>query len=184
MSVFTQPFAGTYVADPAHSSFVFTVRHMKVASFSARFDDVDIRVVAEGWGVSMQGAARVESVSIKSPPEFREHVVFGEEFFDAGNHPEVTFRSDDVRLGEDGTVAVRGELTISGVTRPFEASGTYQPPVEDPYEAIRTAVELEATVDRRDWGMNWQMPRPNNGGDVLGYEVRLSMNVEFIKEDE
>jgi polyisoprenoid-binding protein YceI len=40
MSVSTQPFAGTYVADPAHSSFVFTVRHMKVASFSARFDDV------------------------------------------------------------------------------------------------------------------------------------------------
>jgi polyisoprenoid-binding protein YceI len=56
--------------------------------------------------------------------------------------------------------------------------------VEDPYRSIRTAVELDATIDRRDWGMNWQMPLPNNGGDVLGYEVQHSMKVEFIKEDE
>ena len=78
---------------------------------------------------------------------------------------------------------MRGELTIRGVTRPFVATGTYQPPVEDPYGSIRTAVELDATVDRRDRGMDWQMLLPD-GGDVLGYDVRLSMNVEFIKESE
>ena len=183
MSVTTQPFTGTFVADPAHSSFVFTVKHMKVASFSARFGEVEARVVADERRVRFEGAARVESVSIKNPPEFREHVVYGGEFFDARNHPEVNFRSDDVRLGDDGTVAVRGELTIRGVTRPFVATGTYQPPVEDPYGSIRTAVELDATVDRRDWGMDWQMLLPD-GGDVLGYDVRLSMNVEFIKESE
>ncbi len=183
MSVSTQPFTGTFVADPAHSSFVFTVKHMKVASFSAWFDDVDARVVADERGIRLEGAARVESVSIKIPPEFREHVVYGDDFFDAGNHPEVTFRSDDVRLGEDGTVSVRGELTIRGITKPFVAAGTYQPPVEDPYGSIRTAVELNTTVDRRDWGMNWQAPLPK-GGDVLGYDVQLSMNVEFIKESE
>lgn len=183
MSVSTQPFTGTFVADPAHSSFVFTVKHMRVASFSARFDDVEARVVADERGVRLEGAARVESVSIKTPPEFREHVVYGDEFFDARNHPEVTFRSDDVRLNDDGTVSVRGELTIRGVTKPFVAAGTYQPLVEDPYGSIRTAVELVATVDRRDWDMDWQMPLPD-GGDVLGYDVRLSMNVEFIKEGE
>lgn len=181
MSVSTQPFTGTFVADPAHSSFVFTVKHMKVASFSARFDDVDVRVVADERGIRLEGAARVESVSIKDPPEFREHVVYGDEFFEAGNHPEITFRSDDVQLGEDGTVSIRGELTIRGITKPFTAAGTYQPPVEDPYGSIRTAVAVDTTVDRRDWGMNWQELMPK-GGDVLGYDVQLSMNVEFIKE--
>lgn len=179
----TQPFAGTFAADPAHSSFVFTVKHMRVASFSARFDDVDARVVADERGIRLEGAARVESVSIRNPPEFRERVVYGADFFDAGNHPELTFRSDDVRLGDDGTVSVRGELTIRGVTNPFAAAGTYQPLVEDPFGSIRTAVGLNATVDRRDWGMNWQLPLPD-GGDVLGYDVQLSMNVEFIKESE
>ncbi len=183
MSVSTQPFTGTFVADPAHSSFVFTVKHMKVASFSARFDDIDARVVADERGVRLEGAIRVESVSIKSPPEFREHVVYGAEFFDGGNHPEITFRSDDVRLGDDGTATVRGELTIKGITKPFVAVGTYQPLVEDPYGSIRTAVEFDATVDRRDWDMNWQAPLPK-GGDVLGYDVQLNVRVELIKESD
>ncbi len=181
MSVSTQPFAGTFVADPAHSSFGFSVKHMKVASFSARFEDVDARFVADERGIRLEGAVRVESVSIKNPPEFREHVVYGSDFFDARNHPEITFRSSRVELGEDGSVHVEGELTIKGITKPVTATGTYQPPVEDPFGSVRTALELAATVDRRDWNMDWQMPLPG-GGNVLGYDVRLSAHIEFIKE--
>src|SRR5918998_149813 len=136
MSVSTQPFAGTFVADPVHSSFGFSVKHMKVASFSARFDDVDARFVADERGV------RVESVSIKNPPEFREHVVYGGDFFDARNHPEIAFRSSWVELGEDGSVRVEGELSIKGITKPVIATGTYQPLVEDPFSSVRTALEL------------------------------------------
>lgn len=181
MSISTQPFTGTFVADPAHSSFGFVVKHMKVASFSARFDDVDARVVADERDIRLEGAARVESVSIKNPPEFREHVVYGADFFDAGNHPEIAFRSSRVELGEDGSVRVEGELTIKGITKPVTATGTYQPPVEDPFGSVRTALELATTVDRRDWNMDWQMPLPG-GGDVVGYDVRLSAHIEFIKE--
>ncbi len=181
MSVSTQPFTGTFVADPAHSSFGFSVKHMQVVSFSAQFDDVDARFVADERGIRLEGAVRVESVSIKNPPEFREHVVYGGDFFDAGKHPEITFRSSRVELGEDGSVHVEGELTIKGITKPVTATGTYQPPVEDPFGSVRTALELAATVDRRDWNMDWQMPLPG-GGNVLGYDVRLSAHIEFIKE--
>ena len=181
MSISTQPFTGTFVADPAHSSFGFSVKHMKVASFSARFDDVDARVVADERDIRLEGAARVESVSIKNPPEFREHVVYGADFFDAGNHPEIAFRSSRVELGEDGSARVEGELTIKGIAKPVTATGTYQPPVEDPFGSVRTALELAATVDRRDWNMDWQMPLPG-GGNVLGYDVRLSAHLELIKE--
>lgn len=181
MSVSTQPFTGTFVADPAHSSFGFSVKHMKVASFSARFDDVDARVVADEWGIRLEGAVCVESVSIKNPPEFREHVVYGGDFFDAGNHPEITFRSSRVELGEDGSVRVEGKMTIKGIAKPVMATGTYQPLVEDPFGSVRTALELAATVDRRDWNMDWQMPLPG-GGNMLGYDVRLSAHIELIKE--
>jgi polyisoprenoid-binding protein YceI len=181
MSVSTQPFTGTFVADPAHSSFGFSVKHMKVASFSARFDGVDARFVADERGIRLEGAVRVESVSIKNPPEFREHVVYGSDFFDTRNHPEITFRSSRVELGEDGSVRVEGELSIKGITKLVTATGTYQPLVEDPFGSVRTALELAATVDRRDWNMDWQMPLPG-GGNVLGYDVRLSAHIELIKE--
>lgn len=181
MTVATQPFTGTFVADPAHSSFQFAVKHMKVTTFRATFDDVDARVIADAQGIRLRGTARVESVSIKSPPEFREHVVNSGEFFDARNHPEITFAADDMVFDQDGTVAVNGMLTIKGITKPFTASGTYQPLVEDPYGSVRSAIELSATVDRRHWDISWQAPLPK-GGDVLGYEVALSAHVELVKE--
>ena len=181
MPVATQPFAGTFIADPNHSSFMFAVRHMKVSTFRAGFGDVEARLVGDDTGVSLEGRARAESISIGNPPEFREHVLNGEEFFDAGNHPEIVFRSTSVELGEDGRARVDGELEIKGISRPLSAVGSYEPPVEDPYGLKRTALELKATVDRRDWGMGWQMPLPN-GGDVLGYEVELTVQLELISE--
>lgn len=181
MSVATQPLTGTFVADPVHSSFQFAVRHMKISTYRASFDDVSARIVADQQGIRLDVTVPVESISIKNPPEFRAHVVHGADFFDAGNHPEITFRSEDVELHDDGTVTVRGELTIKGITRPVVATGTYQPVVEDPFGSIRTGVELTATVDRREWSMGWQAPLPG-GGDALGYEVTLSVQAELVKQ--
>ncbi|MGH3768663.1 MAG: YceI family protein [Pseudonocardiaceae bacterium] len=181
MSVVTQPLTGTFVADPVHSSFQFAVKHMKIATYRASFDNVQARVVADEQGIRLDVTAPVDSISIKYPPEFREHVVNGADFFDAGNHPTITFSAGDVRLENDNTVTVRGELTIKGIARPVVATGTYQPLTEDPFGSMRTAVELTATVDRRDWDMGWQAPLPG-GGDALGYQVELSVHAELIKE--
>jgi len=182
VAVATQPFTGTHVADPHHSSFLFAIRHMKVSTFRATFRDVEARLVGDDSGLSLEGRARAESVSIGDPPEFREHVVHSEDFFDAGNHPEIVFRSSRVELADDGSATVEGELEIKGISRPVTATGSYRPPVEDPHGSLRSAIELGATVDRRAWDMNWQMPLPN-GGDVLGWEVELTVHLELIRED-
>lgn len=182
MSTTTQPLAGTFAVDPVHSSFYFEVTHMGVGTFRASFDDVDARVVADDQGVRFEGAARVESISIRQPQEFRDHVVYGADFFDANRHPEIAFSSDDVLLSDDGTARVTGQLTIRGITKPFTSTGTYRPSVEDPYGNLRAGIELTATVDRRDWGMDWQAPLPK-GGDALGYAVQLHTHVELVKQN-
>ncbi len=181
MTVATQPFAGTFVADPDHSSFLFAVKHMKVSTFRATFADVEARLEADDSQLSLEGRARVESISISNPPEFREHVVNGEDFFDAANHPAIVFRSSRVELTEEGIATVEGDLEIKGISKPVVATGSYEPPVEDPYGSVRTAIELSATVDRREWSMGWQMPLPK-GGDVLGYEVELTIHLELIRQ--
>ena len=181
MTVATQQFAGTFVADPDHSSFLFAVKHMKVSTFRATFADVEARLVGDDSQLSLEGRARVESVSISNPPEFREHVVNGEDFFDAANHPEVVFRSTSVAITDDGAVSADGELEIKGISRAVTATGAYKPPVKDPFGATRTAIELRTVVDRRDWDMNWQMPLPA-GGEALGYEVELTVHLELIKQ--
>jgi polyisoprenoid-binding protein YceI len=178
----TQPFTGTFELDSDHSSVQFAVRHMKVSIFRASFADIDGRLVADGLEIRLEGNARADSVSITSPPEFREHVVRSADFFHAGEYPELSFRSSEVDLREDGRATVTGELTVRGISRSVTATGSYRPPVEDPYGSFRAALELRAAVDRRAWEMDWQMPLPD-GSDVLGWEVEITAHLELIRAD-
>ncbi|HEY7537869.1 MAG TPA: YceI family protein [Gaiellaceae bacterium] len=174
-----RPFVGTYDLDPVHSSFHFAVTHI-VSTFRASFGDVDGRLVAEEGTITLTASARVESLSIVDPPEFREHVVRGADFFQADDYPELTFRSTEIELRDDGSTTVTGDLTIRGVTRRVSAEGTYRAPIEDPFGGERAGLELRTTVDRRAWDLSWQTPLPD-GGDALGWEVELTGHLELVK---
>jgi polyisoprenoid-binding protein YceI len=180
MTLSTQALVGSFAADPIHSTFQFTVRHMGVGRFSASFDDFDATVVSDEQGVRVEGSVRVESVSIKQP-DFRAHVVQGADFFDGSNYPELSFRSTKVVLNDDGTAQIDGELTIKGITKPFSATGTHLPVTEDAFGGLRAGVDFEAVVDRRDWNFGWQAPLPK-GGDAVGWQVTLTAHVELVKQ--
>jgi polyisoprenoid-binding protein YceI len=180
MSVITNPFVGSFEAD-RHSSVVFGIRHMQIATFRGSFGDVEARLEGDESGVRLEGSAQIESISIGEPPEFREHVVQSADFFDAGTHPVIRFRSEHVDLRPDGTLTVEGDLTIRDVTRSLQATGTYAQPVEDPFGSERVALELFATIDRRDWGITWQTPLPN-GLDALGWDVDVTIQLELVKQ--
>src|SRR5919202_1562418 len=155
MSSTTTPLAGTYTVDPVHSSFGFAVRYQGVSLFRGTLDEVTA-TLSDG---RLEGAAKVESISIRTPEQFRAHVLSGE-FFDAANHPEVRFVSDELDLREDGSAKVTGELTIKGITKPVVATGTWTAPAADAFGNTRGHLTLEAVIDRTEWDMNWNMPLP------------------------
>jgi polyisoprenoid-binding protein YceI len=165
-----RPFSGTYLSDPVHSSFGFSVRYSGLSSYRGTLDDVQASLTADEGGIALAGTAQAESISIQNPPQFRTHVL-GPEFFDAQNHPTVSFRSTAVELSDDGTARVEGELTIAGRTNPVVATGTWAEP-----RPGSAGFELEATFDRRDFGMDWQMELPG-GGIALDYEVTLEVEL-------
>jgi polyisoprenoid-binding protein YceI len=174
----TIPFTGSFTADRDHSSFQAQLRHMGVGSFRTGFTDVEARLENGPGGARLSGRARVASITIMRPPEFRAHVVEGEDFF-AGH--DLAFESRRLEFSDDGTVAAEGVLTMRGVERPITASGTYLGPVEDIYNGHRAALDLEAEIDRRDWGMTFQAKLPR-GGDVLSWNVRLSVHLELVAD--
>src|SRR3954451_24076472 len=126
-SIATQPFSGTFHAQPQPSSFGFAVRHTGVFWFRGSLSDVAATLRGDGDSLALEGAAQVDSVSVVEPAAMRASVL-GPEFFDAERHPEITFRSTAVRLAEDGRADVDGDLPIRGVTRPVAASGRYVAP--------------------------------------------------------
>jgi polyisoprenoid-binding protein YceI len=165
--------AGTYGLDPVHSTFGFAVTHNGVSKFRGHFEKVDAKLED---GVLL-GTAQVDSVKT-SIEQLRDHLL-SEEFFNASQTPTITFRSSDVRIAEDGTVEIDGELTMRGVTRPVTATGSIASAIGLSGAEV-VGLDLEATIDRRDWGLNWQAPLPN-GGDALAWEVTLEIHLELAR---
>ena len=174
MATAVQPFLGTYAADGVHSWFDFSVL-FSGSRYRGRFGDVSAVLSTRDGELSLAGAAWVESISIAEPAHFRERVL-GPEFFDAADHPDVAFRSEAIRLDEEGTLLVEGELIVAGVAAPVIAGGTWSGPAESIGGAIRAGLELETVVDRRDFGFDWQMEVPT-GDEVLGWDVTVEVGL-------
>ena len=113
--------------------------------------------VGEDGRATLEGVAQVASVDVKD--EDQNAHLQSPDFFDAERFPELRFAAEDIRLdGEQ--VTVDGEITIKGVTKPTTLTGTVAAPIDDPWGNERLGVELTATVDRTDFGLEWNNPLP------------------------
>jgi polyisoprenoid-binding protein YceI len=180
-TVAAQPFSGTFRARPEPSTFAFAVRHSGVFWYRGSLSDVAATLRGDGDALVLEGSARVESISVLEPPAMRDHVL-GPEFFDTERHPEITFRSTDVRLDGDGRAEVDGELTIRGATRPVSASGHYAAPRAAAFGEV-AGLQLQTTFDRRDFGFDWQMELPG-GGDAVSWDVQVEIDLLLMRDDE
>ena len=163
---------GTWVLDPVHSTIGFELPYL-AGTFRGHFTDVDAKLTAD----SLTGAARVASVDVKDE-NLAAHLQ-SPEFFDAERQPELTFASRSIeRDGE--SLKVAGELTIRGITKAVELAGTIAGPITDAFGNERVNVTLETTVDRTEFGLNWNMPLPN-GQPALQNEVKLVAELYFVQ---
>src|SRR3954454_23295644 len=134
-SLAVQPFSGTYGARPEPSTFAFSVRHSGVFRFRGSFSDVTATLRGDGDDLVLEGSARVDSISVIEPAAMRASLL-GPEFFDAERHPEVTFRSTEIHLADDGRAEVAAELTMKGIARPVSAGGRYTAPRQAPFGEV------------------------------------------------
>ena len=180
MATTSQPFVGAYTADPIHSSFGFAVQYMGVSTFRGTLDEVAATLAADENGYTLHGTAKAESISIRTPEQFRQHVLSAE-FFDAANHPDVTFRSTAVDFDADGTAVAQGELTIKGITRPAVAKGTWSAPAPDAFGNTRGHLHLETVVNRREFDFNWDAPLPG-GGSALADDITITVDIALVAQ--
>jgi polyisoprenoid-binding protein YceI len=177
MSVITTPTVASrsWVVDPVHSSVGFAVRHLGGATFRGSFDGVQ-GALADG---GLSGRVDVDTISV-SQPDLRGHLL-SPEFFDAERHGEIVFRSTAIRQDPSGDAEVEGELTLRGVTRPVRATGTVGEPFAGMTGGEVVAVELQATVDRREFGLDWQVELPG-GRLTVDWDVTISVSLELTPE--
>jgi polyisoprenoid-binding protein YceI len=172
--------AGTYVVDPVHSSVGFAVIHNGVSTFRSGFRDYEARITG-GEQPSLEGTVEVAGIDI-SEEQLKGHLL-SPDFFDAERHPQLRFNSTELSVEDDGTLHLRGELEIKGETREVQASGKFAQLGADLGGSARVGLSLEATVDRRSFGLDWNAELPG-GGEVLDYAVSIAVELELVQEAE
>jgi polyisoprenoid-binding protein YceI len=171
--------AGTWSVDPVHSSITFAVTHNGVTTFRSGFERFEAKLTG-GEEARLEGTVEVESIEIEE--EMLKGHLLSPEFFDTQRFPRLRFASSKLSVGEDGTLRVVGELEIHGETRKVEADGRFAHLGQDPYGKARVGLSISATVDRRDFGLDWQAQLPS-GGDVLDYAVTINVELELVGEE-
>ncbi len=164
--------AGTWNADPVHSTIAFAVDYM-AGTFQGTFSQFQAGT-ADG---KLSGKAEVASIQVKDP-NLEAHLQ-GPDFFDAERNPQLSFESRKVsRSGDD--LNVDGEITIKGHTEPVQIRGKVTEPFEDPFGNTRFGIKLEAKVDRTKFGVSWNNPLPS-GEPALSDEVTLIADLQLVQ---
>jgi polyisoprenoid-binding protein YceI len=169
--------AGTWNLDPVHSRVDFEVRYL-AGTFKGEFQEIGAQLTVEGERASLAGTAKVASVDVKDE-NLSAHLQ-SPDFFDAEQYPELRFSAEDIRLDGDGKVAVAGELTIKGVSKPVAVTGTVTAPIADPYGNERIGLNLTTKIDRTDFGVSWNNPLPS-GEPSLANDVTILAELQFVK---
>jgi polyisoprenoid-binding protein YceI len=170
--------AGVYNVDPTHSNVGFEVRHMGIATVRGSFHGFEGRLDASGDAAVLEGSVDVDTVDTNE--ENRDGHLKSPEFFDAAEHPQITFTSKRTEVDGDGQIRLNGEITIKGTTKPIELVGTLGEGGEDPWGNQRIGLELEGKIDRREFDLKWNQTLPN-GNLLVSNDVKLIVSVSAVK---
>jgi polyisoprenoid-binding protein YceI len=169
---------GTYAVDPSHSSVGFEVRHMGIATVRGAFRRFQGTIDASGEQPVLSGT--VEVASVDTGDEQRDGHLTAPDFFDAEQYPEITFHTTSINEAAQDKLRLSGEITIKGVTRPIELTGTAAEGGTDPWGNERVGFEVEGVIDRREFDLKWNQTLPN-GNLLVSNEVKLLVSVSAVK---
>lgn len=167
----------TYKIDPVHSQPNFEVRHMGFSIQRGSFGKATGTITLDRAAKTGSVDITIDATSIKTiDPRLDKHVQ-SEDFFNVAKYPTITFKSNKLIFDGDRVVAVEGELTMIGVTKPVTLTVDNETCGEHPInKKPMCGAQASATVKRSEWGMKYGLPR------AVGDDVRLIIPVEAYKD--
>ncbi|HEX5827791.1 MAG TPA: YceI family protein [Candidatus Limnocylindrales bacterium] len=168
--------ATTWKIDPAHTDVQFSAKHMMVTTVRGKFHEVDGTVTIDDANpAATSGSFTVKAASLNTGFEQRDVHLRSGDFFDAENHPEITFTVTGVAPKGGSDYSVTGDLTIREITKPVsfavEFLGNYQG-----FQGRRAGFRGTTKLNREDWGLTWNMAL-ETGGWLVGKEIKLEIDV-------
>ena len=173
--------AGTYNLDPAHSLVGFTVRHAMVTKVRGEFTDYEATLTIAENPSESTATGTVRTASVDTNNADRDEHVRGEDFFSVEQHPEMTFKATSFDVDANGNGTVTGDLTIRGNTKPVTFDVETFGVEEDPFGNTRIGFEARTSINRSEFGVDFQAPL-NSGGMLVSEKVGIEIEGSAIKQ--
>lgn len=168
--------------DPRHSLAQFSVKHMMLSKVRGQFAGVSGTIVDAGDDPkrsSVKAAIDVTTL-ITGDPQRDEHLR-SPDFFDAANHPTMTFESRSIS-GAREHFKVTGDLTIRGQTREVTLDVTFNGLGTNPLGQAVAGFTAVTQLNRKEFGLNWNMAL-EAGGFLVGDTATIEIELEAVRED-
>jgi polyisoprenoid-binding protein YceI len=175
----------TWNIDSVHTVAEFKVKHMAISSVKGQFAKVSgVLTLDESDLANAHVEAEIDANSIETRDAGRDTHLKSPDFLDVESFPLLTFKSTSISSVRAGELAVVGDLTIRGVTRKvsFDVEGP-TPPQKDPWGNLRVAVSATTKISRKEFGLVWNAAL-ESGGILVGDEVTISLDVQFVRASE
>ncbi len=175
----------TWAIDPAHSQVEFTVKHMMITKVRGRFAGVKGEVhLDEDDPSNSRVDVEIDAASVDTRAEDRDTHLRSEDFLDVEEYPKLRFvskRVDGAALEPGTEFEIVGDLTIRGVTREVTLDAVFGGTNMDPWGGERAAFSAETTIDRRDFGLQWNQAL-ETGGVLVGNRVKIDIEAQTVKQ--
>ena len=174
--------AETFAVDAAHSEVGFQIRHF-VSQTRGRFNEFSGMVDLDPKNLPASSVdIKIKAASIDTNQPDRDKHLRSADFFDVEKFPEITFKSKSVKPTGENTFDVLGTLTLHGVSKDVTLPVTYSGQIKDQRGNVHAGFSTAVTINRKDFGINFNQAL-DNGGVVLGEDVKVNIDLETVKKD-
>lgn len=172
----------TWKVDASHSEVGFKVKHLMITNVRGSLGQFDIEAQTQQddfENVKVNFIGQVASITTGS--EQRDGHLMGTDFFDAENHPMISFVASGMKKKSDDEFELNGDLTIRGVTKPIALNVEYSGLAKDPWGQIKAGFVIEGKINRKDFGLVWNAPT-ETGGLLVSDEVKIHSEIQMVKQ--
>lgn len=171
-----------WAIDPTHSVVGFKVKHLVISTVTGTFKEFSGQLETTGEdfdGASVTFEASIDSIDTGVAD--RDAHLKSADFFDAENHPKLTFKSTSFKESGKGEYDLEGELTIRGTTKTVQLKGTHGGTAVDPYGQTKAGFEITGAINRKEFGLEWSAVT-EAGSVVVADKIKLNLDVQVTKE--
>ncbi|MFY0482941.1 YceI family protein [Flavobacterium sp. PLA-1-15] len=168
--------------DPTHSEIGFKVKHMMFTNVSGSFQKFDATIETEDdnfENAKIEFTGDVDSITTGNAD--RDKHLLSPDFFDAEKHPKLTFSASSFKKLNEEEYELKGDLTLNGVTKPVKLDVEFGGLAKDPWGNLKAGMSITGKINRKDWGLNWNSAL-EAGGVLVGEEVKLNIELQFVKQ--